>query len=80
MPNPRGGEPWPGPVSKTGAKGDGGRYGIAIAGAGLQFTPVSKRLGNGLNGKTVTFVKSPAGTAAKGIVQSSFIGNVYLKY
>lgn len=46
----------------------------------FQFTPISKRLNAGLNGKTVTFVSKAAGTSAKGVMTGASIVNVYLKY
>jgi hypothetical protein len=46
----------------------------------LTFTPVSKRPAGGLNGKTVTFSTKPAGSSAKGLITSTFLPTVYLKY
>jgi hypothetical protein len=46
----------------------------------VTFTPASKRLNAGLNGKTVTFSKSAAGSSAKAAPISGFLGTIYLKY
>ena len=46
----------------------------------VTFTPASKRLNAGLNGKTVTFSKSAAGSSAKASPISGFLGDIYLKY
>lgn len=46
----------------------------------LTFTPIAKRFKSGLNGKTITFSTSSAGSAAKGIILSTFLPTIYLKY
>jgi hypothetical protein len=59
-----------------------GSTGFARASRGynIQFTPASKRLNKGLNGKTVTFSSSASGSEAKGIPSTSNLKTIYLNY
>jgi len=52
----------------------------ASRGYNIQFTPASKRLNKGLNGKTVTFSASASGSEAKGMPSTSNLKTIYLNY